>query len=84
MGLEINTKEDLLKLIKELKDLGLNEIDVKIPNLELSIKNNNPSKVYALSEDDRKSMKRDESKASASQILEIFSRDIEELNPDAR
>lgn len=84
MGLEINTKEELLNFIKELGSLGLNEVNVKMGDIELSIKNNNPIRPYTLTKEQTEALKKDDSKASAAQILEIFSKDIEELHTDAR
>lgn len=84
MGLEINTKEELIALIEKLKGTGLNEVSIKLPNIEVSIKNSNPSVKYTLSDEEKKGLQKDDSKASASQILEIFSKDIEELHTDAR
>ena len=84
MGLEINTKEELLALIESIKAIGLNEVSVKMPNLEVKVVNNNPVKVYTITDDEKKNLKKDDSMASAAQILEIFSKDVEEFHNDAR
>lgn len=84
MGLEINTKEELKDLIESLKNIGLNEITIKIPNLELTIKSNSPSTTYNLTDEEKIKNKKDDNKATASQLLEIFSEGVEELNTDAR
>lgn len=84
MGLEIGTKEELLALINDIKAIGLNEVSVKMPNLEIKVVNNSPIRAYTITDEDKKNLKKDDSMASAAQILEIFSKDVEELHNDAR
>lgn len=75
MGLKIETKEDLKDLIKDLKELNLSEITLKADGLELTIKSFSPT--FSLPTDG--TYKKDDTKASASQILALFSKDIEEF-----